>query len=138
MQINRVPLTLRAIRAFFGVLGTIAPVAAGRVATSMFLRPRRHSIPRRELPWLEGALRRDFEVEGHKIATYWWGEGPVVLCLHGWEGRGSQMGAFAAPLVNAGYTAVAMDLPAHGNSSGDTTDGYTCGGPDDPLLGVSS
>ncbi len=118
---------LRLIRTWFGVLGAIAPAVAGRVAARMFLRPRRHDIPRREKPWLDGSKRRDFEVEGHTIATYWWGEGPVVLCIHGWEGRGSQMGAFAAPLVKAGYTAIAMDLPAHGNSSGGQTDGYTCG-----------
>jgi pimeloyl-ACP methyl ester carboxylesterase len=127
MKNNRVPLMLHLIRAWFGVLGNIAPVAAGRLAARMFLRPRRHDVPRRELQWLEGASRRDFHVEGHTIATYWWGEGPVVLCIHGWEGRGSQMGAFVAPLVKTGYTVVAMDLPAHGNSSGDTTDGYTCG-----------
>ena len=37
------------------------------------------------------------------------------------------MGAFVAPLVGAGFQAVAVDLPAHGNSAGDSTDGFTCG-----------
>jgi pimeloyl-ACP methyl ester carboxylesterase len=43
------------------------------------------------------------------------------LC-HGWSGRGSQMGAFAAPLVKAGFTVHAFDAPAHGTSGGTQTD----------------
>ena len=73
-------------------------------------------------------MRRDYTVDGGiRIATYWRGDGPVVLLVHGWEGRGSQMGAFVEPLVKAGFQAVAVDLPAHGNSPGDSTDGFTCG-----------
>lgn len=127
MPKNDVPLMLRLTRVFFHAMGTVAPVATGRIAARMFLRPRRHHPPRRERQWLRDSERRDFDVADHTIATYAWGEGPVVLLIHGWEGRGSQMGAFAAPLVEAGYRAVAVDLPAHGNSSGELTDGFTCG-----------
>jgi pimeloyl-ACP methyl ester carboxylesterase len=38
--------------------------------------------------------------------------------VHGWEGRGSQLGAFVAPLVEAGLSVVAFDAPAHGDSPG--------------------
>lgn len=72
-------------------------------------------------------MRRDHAVDGTRIATYWRGDGPVVLLVHGWEGRGSQMGAFIGRLVDAGFQAVAVDLPAHGNSAGDSTDGFSCG-----------
>lgn len=124
---QRLPLSLWGVRVFFRAVGTIAPKLAGRLAARMFLNPRRHHTPRRETRWLRKTERRDFEIENHTIATYWWGEGPIVVLVHGWEGRGSQLGAFAAPLVEAGYTAVAVDLPAHGGSSGDSTDGFTCG-----------
>ncbi|MBK4736671.1 alpha/beta fold hydrolase [Noviherbaspirillum pedocola] len=46
------------------------------------------------------------------------GEGPAVLLLHGWEGQASDMAAFAPPLLTAGFTVLAMELPAHGGSSG--------------------
>jgi pimeloyl-ACP methyl ester carboxylesterase len=124
----RVPLALRGIRAFFGALGAVAPKTAGRLASRMFLKTRRHRVPAREKRWLEDSVRKDFAVnDGIEIATYWRGNGPVVLLLHGWEGRGSQMGAFVEPLVNAGFQTVAVDLPAHGNSPGNSTDGFTCG-----------
>jgi pimeloyl-ACP methyl ester carboxylesterase len=38
--------------------------------------------------------------------------------LHGWNGRGVQFQAFVEPLVAAGYTAIALDGPAHGESGG--------------------
>ena len=52
-----------------------------------------------------------------------WGAGPTVLLVHGWEGRGAQLGAFVDPLVAAGFRAVALDGPAHGDSPGRTTTG---------------
>jgi pimeloyl-ACP methyl ester carboxylesterase len=39
-----------------------------------------------------------------------------VLLVHGWEGRGSQLGSFVAPLVAAGMSVVAFDAPGHGDS----------------------
>jgi pimeloyl-ACP methyl ester carboxylesterase len=39
-----------------------------------------------------------------------------VLLVHGWEGRGAQLGAFVAPLVDAGLSVVAFDAPGHGDS----------------------
>jgi pimeloyl-ACP methyl ester carboxylesterase len=41
-----------------------------------------------------------------------------VFLLHGWSGRAGQLGAFVAPLVEAGYSVVAFDTPAHGQSTG--------------------
>jgi pimeloyl-ACP methyl ester carboxylesterase len=126
-QRQRLPWTLYGVRAFFGLWGTIAPKSAGRIAARMFMKPRRHHTPRREARWLRQSERRDYDLENHTIATYWWGRGPVVLLAHGWEGRGSQLGAFVEPLVEAGYCVVALDLPAHGHSSGKSTDAFTCG-----------
>jgi pimeloyl-ACP methyl ester carboxylesterase len=38
--------------------------------------------------------------------------------VHGWAGRGAQVGAFAGPLVAAGFDVVTFDGPAHGESPG--------------------
>ncbi|MEM6797012.1 MAG: alpha/beta fold hydrolase [Acidobacteriota bacterium] len=43
------------------------------------------------------------------------------MLVHGWGGRGLQMGGFAEPLVEAGYRVLALDLPAHGESPGRST-----------------
>ena len=44
--------------------------------------------------------------------------GPTVLLVHGWEGRGLQLGAWAEPLVARGFQVVAFDGPGHGRSTG--------------------
>ena len=53
-----------------------------------------------------------------KITAWRWGHGPTVLLVHGWEGRGSQLGAFVEPRVRAGLSVVAFDAPGHGDSPG--------------------
>jgi len=37
--------------------------------------------------------------------------------VHGWNGRGAQLGAFAPELVRVGFRVVTFDTPAHGRSA---------------------
>jgi len=53
-----------------------------------------------------------------KVALQRAGRGPTVLLLHGWEGQASDLVAFAQPLLDAGFSVLSMDLPAHGASAG--------------------
>src|SRR5262249_41947748 len=53
-----------------------------------------------------------------RVAAWRWGHGPTVLLVHGWEGRGSQLGALVEPLLRAGLSVVAFDAPGHGDSPG--------------------
>ena len=111
---------LASIRLFFAVVGRLSPALAGRLAAKLFARPRRHPRPARE---------RELIARGTRVAlpdglyATAWGAGPTVLLVHGWEGRGAQLGAFVDPLVAAGYRVVALDGPAHGDSLGVTTTG---------------
>lgn len=106
--------------------------AAAQTAWRLYLTPKRHAWPSRERPFLNSADR--FEVAGPRgrVACYSWGQEHqlpwearaaqnTVLLVHGWEGRGTQMGAFVAPLVEQGFRVVAMDAPAHGASAGRRT-----------------
>ena len=52
------------------------------------------------------------------LAATAWGDGPTVLLAHGWESRRSHWAAFVPALVAAGFRAVAIDAPAHGDSPG--------------------
>lgn len=47
-----------------------------------------------------------------------------VLLVHGWESRATQMYGFVPQLLKQGYEVVALDMPAHGSSSGSTTNPY--------------
>lgn len=95
------------------------------VAERLFTTPRRHPRPERERSVLatarHGRVRVTLRSPGWNgaripVATYHWGLGPTVLLVHGWEGRGSQLGAFVEPLVAAGMSVVAFDAPGHGSS----------------------
>ena len=111
---------LASIRLFFAVVGRLSPALAGRLAAKLFARPRRHPRPARERELIARGTRIALPDGLHATA---WGAGPTVLLVHGWEGRGAQLGAFVDPLVAAGYRVVALDGPAHGDSPGVTTTG---------------
>jgi pimeloyl-ACP methyl ester carboxylesterase len=118
---------LRMARTTLRAAFTVSEGLGARAAARLFTMPRRHRRPARELPILDDGrrftlpvLRRAPYWGGEEIAvTAWqWGQGPAVLLVHGWEGRGAQLGALVAPLVDAGMSVVAFDAPGHGDSPG--------------------
>ncbi len=109
---------LAPLRGLFRVFCAVAPNSAARAALRLFRTPHRHATPPREKSWMNTAERFRFDVAGERLTAWAWGRGPTVLLVHGWEGRGSQMGAFAQPLVEAGFRVITLDGPGHGVSSG--------------------
>jgi pimeloyl-ACP methyl ester carboxylesterase len=94
----------------------------GELAASVYLRPMRETrkMPR-ELAYLKTARRFALPTSSGELAAWQWGAGdrPLVGLLHGWEGHGAQLGAFAAPLVATGFRVLAFDAPGHGESPGE-------------------
>jgi len=120
---NAIRLTKAALQTAYLLSEDLGTSLAERLFTS----PRRHRRPDRERPvlasgWrfpIDVALRSPHARGQHRRMTAWrWGHGPTVLLVHGWEGRGSQLGAFVEPLVRAGLSVVAFDAPGHGDSPG--------------------
>jgi predicted alpha/beta hydrolase family esterase len=100
-------------------LSSVAPSVAAMAAEQLFVTVFRHKRPAREKRWAEGAVRFTVPSPHGDLAAWKWGHGPkTVLLVHGWGGRGLQMGAFVEPLVDAGYRVVAYDAPSHGRSPG--------------------
>ncbi len=57
------------------------------------------------------------------VQTYLWRTDSApsrgrVLLIHGWTGQALIMGLFVRPLLQAAFDVVALDLPAHGRSTG--------------------
>lgn len=73
------------------------------------------------LDFLPGARRRLIDSPSGALAVAEWGDGPAVLLLHGWDGKASDLAAFAPPLLAAGHKVMAVNLPAHGESAGERT-----------------
>lgn len=111
----------RALRAGMGALEAFAPAIAERLAERLFMTPPRHAPPTSEKAALRRAEPFALRAAGTTVRGHRMGEGPGVLLVHGWGGRGGQLAAFAPPLVAAGCSVVAFDGPGHGESGGRTT-----------------
>lgn len=104
-----------ALRLYFRTLSSLYPRLAVRQAARLFTRPPRYA-GRRGHP--ADALRHTVSAGAHDVALWQAGPAtaPAVLLVHGWGGRGVQMGGFAAPLLARGFRVVWLDLPGHGES----------------------
>lgn len=118
--------TIRLTKAALQTAFAVSDPLGVHLAEQLFIRPRRHERPAREREVLASA--RPFAIDAvlrsprwsnsptRRLAAWRWGFGPSVLLVHGWEGRGSQLAAFVAPLVEAGLSVVAFDAVGHGDS----------------------
>lgn len=115
------PAWMHAVRA----LDVVLPSVSAHVSFGLFLEPRRFPRPAREEEVL--ALGRALLVPTDRtvhareapLCAWTWGEsGPLVLLVHGWQGRGAQLGSFVAPLLTRGMRVVTFDAPAHGVTPG--------------------
>jgi len=115
-----IPFALRALRGGIGVLSRLSPGTASVIAERMFLTPKRRARPAAERQLLAKARRLELPTVHGQLAAWEWGdEGPRVLLVHGWEGRGAQLGALASPLIAAGFRVLTFDAPGHGDSPGE-------------------
>lgn len=98
-------------------LSLVLPHQTALWAEDLFLTPSRVPRPPSEEGFYQSSQKMTLP---GGIAAYTWGQSdrPIVLLVHGWSGRGTQMGAFAQPLVEKGFRVVAVDGPAHGASEG--------------------
>lgn len=111
-----IPWQLRALRAGFHALGDTAPEFAVKAAEKLFFKARRAPRPAAEHELIERGQASRVPAGGGHLCAWSWGEGPTVLLVHGWEGRGAQLGAFVDPLVDAGFRVLAFDAPGHGDT----------------------
>src|SRR5580692_6315423 len=92
-----------------------APALGARLAVRMWM-----TLPAAptatDLPRLSPPGNRTFLESG--VAAESWGDEdhPAVYLMHGWGGYRGQLGAFVAPLTEAGFRVVALDAPGHGES----------------------
>lgn len=110
----------RALRAGLGAVEALAPSLAVRLAERIFMTPPRHAQPGWERAALAGGEPFALRAAGTTVRGRRLGEGPAVMLVHGWGGRGGQLATFAPPLLEAGCSVVTFDGPGHGSSGGRT------------------
>jgi pimeloyl-ACP methyl ester carboxylesterase len=111
----------RILRTAFRGLGPAFPGLMGGWAYRLWFRTRRYAGSTAEQSVAENAEHMTLPVDGIPVAVYRWGAGPVVVFVHGWSGRATQVAAFVEPLTAAGYCVIAFDAPAHGKTPGRRT-----------------
>jgi pimeloyl-ACP methyl ester carboxylesterase len=94
---------------------------AGWWADRLFFTPPRPALSNRLQSVVATARRFDVRFGDHILPTWRWGAGPAVLLVHGWGSRGGHLATFVKPLVEAGFSPVAFDAPAHGDAAGRRT-----------------
>ncbi len=101
--------------AWLARLSALNPDLASHLTFRLFTHTRKYPRPERERAWLQGAQEL---VLSNGVRAWSWGEGPLCLLVHGWQGRGAQLGAYIAPLAQRGYRVVTFDVEGHGSSPG--------------------
>jgi pimeloyl-ACP methyl ester carboxylesterase len=109
---------LRVLRGSFRQLGRFSPSLSARLAEHLFRTPPRYRRLKREDRCLARARYSATPYARGTLPTWTWGRGPRVLLVHGWGGHAGRLTPFVRPLVDAGFSVVAFDAPAHGRASG--------------------
>ena len=107
------------VRSIFSGLQALSPGLAAQLAAAAMFKTQRRRADGWEQALLDRAEELSIDGPSGQIAACRWGDaGPLVLLVHGWNGRGGQLGAFVEPLRQQGYQVVAFDAPGHGRSDG--------------------
>jgi pimeloyl-ACP methyl ester carboxylesterase len=107
-----------AFRSFFGFVSRLSPRIGAVPAEILFLSPPAQRRTRAEAAVLAAGESFRVRTPLGRLAAWSWGSGPRVLLVHGWGGHAGRLSRFVPPLVAAGFSVVAFDAPAHGESSG--------------------
>ncbi|CAM2933846.1 alpha/beta hydrolase [Vibrio mytili] len=94
---------------------TLAPSHAKKSARKLLLTPVR-TQPKNAQP--NGLVKNEIQGRSGMIKTYSLGAGPIWILTHGWSGTASQFYPLMEHIAAKGYTALAYDHPAHGESEG--------------------
>jgi len=89
--------------------------AASAIVRALAAMTRRPPVSSFELEAMAQAGRMRYG-ENNKNVAWVWGDGPLVVFVHGWSGRAAQMAPLALHVANLGFRSVAIDVTGHGDS----------------------
>ncbi len=113
-------IALVQVRLSLALSSAFAPDRAVAKAVKLFSSPPRHAHTAAEQDLLRGGQPLVIDAPAGRLAAWRFGRAdlPAVVLSHGWGGRGAQLRAFVAPLVDAGYQVIVFDHAGHGFSEG--------------------
>lgn len=93
----------------------LIPSHAKKIGRKLLLTPVR-TKPKNTEP--KGLIKSKLNSSEGELSLYQLGSGPTWVLAHGWSGNSSQFYPLMEHIVSQGFTAVAFDHPAHGESEG--------------------
>lgn len=94
------------------------------IASKLFTTPISFNTPKREKGMEESSQKKHLHVpeieKDISILSYGFSDKKVLLA-HGWAGRSTQLFMIANKLLEKGFMVISFDAPAHGKSTGKTT-----------------
>ncbi|MEO5600668.1 MAG: alpha/beta hydrolase [Cyclobacteriaceae bacterium] len=121
MKKTKTPFLLKFVQFVYPKMEKVFPGLAHRFFVKIFFTPLNYKVPARETELERDAERFSVEAVGKKIQCYSWGNGPLILLVHGWAGRATQFRKIIHALVAENFQVVGFDGPAHGHSEGRST-----------------
>lgn len=106
------------------ILSYFSPQLLTLFAAKLFTTPVKHTIPKREIEMDTNSTQMLIEIPkiNKKVMLYQYGKNTKkILLVHGWSGRGTQLFKIADAVIEAGFSTISFDAPAHGKSPGRTT-----------------
>lgn len=100
-------------------LSCLFPGYFGALGARAFMRPRSSSRHHRWAHAFAASTPVMVDIDEVRVPVWRLGAGSPVLLVHGWEQDHDALGGFVQPLLDAGYSVVAFDLPAHGAATGE-------------------
>ncbi|WP_116797312.1 alpha/beta fold hydrolase [Flavobacterium sp. 103] len=113
-------LTVKSVGLYINLLSLIQPKKALHLSYTLFTNPRIGKIANDQLPKiLQNTIKETFLYNEHQFQTYTWeGNNTRILLVHGWESNSARWEKTLPYLQKSGSTIIAIDAPAHGQSSG--------------------
>jgi pimeloyl-ACP methyl ester carboxylesterase len=105
------------LRTYINTLAYFSELKAGQLTTKLFFSPRKGKLTDDNRQTLSSATWETLLLRDMNIQTYCWkGEKDTILLAHGWESNSARWQQMIKKLRKSGYTVVALDAPAHGES----------------------
>jgi len=110
------PASFRRVGKLLNLASKIAPRSVAKILARLWFKPLMGKPEPHIKDWQAKAQQKvplSFGSDLHIFTDNFNLDAPLVLCMHGWRGRGFQYRRFIQPLVNAGYRVATFDAPAH-------------------------
>lgn len=103
------------------MLHRLHPRKAVELSYKLFTYPKKGKIQKEKLPEiLKNSRSERFQYQQQQFQTYTWeGNQTRILLVHGWESNAARWEKTLPYLKKSGSTIIAIDAPAHGQSSGE-------------------